>query len=89
MSERILSLSEFKASANRLIEGARADHRALVLTQNGTATAVVADIETWQRQRESLMMLKLLVQGEHDVARGRLRNQDAVFDALESRYFPQ
>ena len=83
MSEQILSLSEFKASASRLIEEARDDRHPLVLTQNGTATAVVADIETWQRQRQSLTMLKLLVQGEHDVARGRLREQDKVFDRLE------
>ncbi|HET7570525.1 MAG TPA: type II toxin-antitoxin system Phd/YefM family antitoxin [Gammaproteobacteria bacterium] len=83
MSEQILSLSEFKATASRLINEIREDHRPLVLTQNGAAAAVVTDAETWQRQRRSLLMLKLLVQGERDVQEGRLRDQDDVFDTLE------
>ncbi|HET8551804.1 MAG TPA: hypothetical protein VFM97_04950 [Gammaproteobacteria bacterium] len=44
---------------------------------------MITDAETWQRQRRSLLMLKLLVQGERDVQEGRLREQDNLFDAPE------
>lgn len=43
MSQSILSLSEFKADASRLLDKVRDEPGTLVLTQNGRARAVVED----------------------------------------------
>ncbi len=43
----------------------------LVLTQNGRASAVVQDYAQYQLQQEGLLMLKLLVQGEADIAQAQ------------------
>lgn len=79
MSESILSLSEFKADASRLLDRIREEPTTLVLTRNGRACAVVEDYEPHRRHRQALLMLKLMMQGEGDVEDGRLVAQDQVF----------
>ena len=85
MSESILSLSEFKADASRLLDKIRAEPTTLVLTQNGRARAVVEDYEQYQARERALLMLKLMAQGERDVADGRLSEQAQVFADLRQR----
>ncbi len=52
---------------------------AVTITQNGEARAVLMDVETYDRWRSSLALLKLLAQGEADAEAGRLRKQADVF----------
>lgn len=85
MTESILSLSDFKADASKLLEQLHESSRPLVLTQNGRARAVVYDYEEYQRQQQGLLMLKLLVQGETDVQADRVKPQDEVFSRLHDR----
>jgi prevent-host-death family protein len=79
MSESIMSLSEFKSEASQLLARIRESGEALVLTQNGTATAVVHDIASFRKLEQGLLILKLLVQGEADVRRNRVLGQRDVF----------
>ena len=81
MSEQIISLTEFKTSASRLLEDTRSGAN-LVLTQNGSASAVVQDYATYQRQKQAFLMLKLLIQGESDIQNNRTQPQEKVFSEL-------
>ncbi len=85
MSESILSLSEFKADASRLLDKVRDEPGTLVLTQNGRARAVVEDYEHYQARERAMLMLKLMAQGERDIADGRLISQEQVFADLRQR----
>ena len=85
MSESILSLSDFKADANRLLDQIRDEPTRLVLTQNGRARVVVEDYEQYQRREQALLMLKMITQGEADARAGRLIDQDDVFAELRHR----
>ncbi len=82
MSESIISLSEFKTDASQLLARIRNSGDRIVLTQNGTATAVVQDIESFRKLQQSVLMLKLLVQGEADIRHDRLLGQHEVFEGL-------
>ena len=81
MTEQIISLTEFKASASKLLEDTRSGAN-LVLTQNGSASAVVQDYATYQRQKQAFLMLKLLIQGESDIQNNRTEPQETVFSDL-------
>jgi prevent-host-death family protein len=85
MSQSILSLSEFKADASRLLDRLRDEPATLVLTQNGRARAVVEDYDQYQARERALLMLKLMAQGERDAADGRLSEQEQVFTDLRRR----
>ena len=60
MQEKIISLTDFKTSASRLLQETRGGEN-IILTQNGSASAVVQDYETYRKQQDAFLMLKLLV----------------------------
>ena len=57
----------------------------LMLTQTGCARAVVEDYEHFQARERAMLMLKLMAQGERDIADGRLISQGQVFSDLRRR----
>ncbi len=88
MQEQIISLTDFKTSASRLLQETRGGAN-IILTQNGTASAVVQDYATYRAQREAFLLLKLMVQGEADVQKNRLTPQDKVFGSLRASLLKQ
>jgi PHD/YefM family antitoxin component YafN of YafNO toxin-antitoxin module len=82
---KVTSLSHFKSDASRLIASIRKSGEHVVLTQNGEATAVVQDIETYAKTQRALLFLKLVAQGEADIRDGRTVEQADVFQRLERR----
>ena len=85
MKDAVISLSDFKTSASRLLREIHEHPGTLVITQNGRASAVVLDYEEYYRQRQGLLMLKLMAQGEADVQGERLHEQDEVFEELRDK----
>ena len=85
MTTSIVSLSEFKARAAQMLSEMKAAEHPIILTQRGAASAVVQDYRAHQRLQNALLMLKLMVQGEADVAQGRTTTQERVFSDLEAR----
>jgi prevent-host-death family protein len=82
---KVTSLSHFKSDATQLLASIRKSGETVVLTQNGEATAVVQDIETYKKTQRALLMLKLVAQGEADIRNGDTLNQSAVFEVLEKK----
>lgn len=85
MASTIISVTEFKAKAAQILAEIKAQEHTVVLTQNGRATAVVQDYEAHQRLQDAMLMLKLLSQGEADIAAGRTKPQREVFAELRAR----
>lgn len=83
MQEQIISLTDFKTSASRLLQETRGGTN-IILTQNGSASAVVQDYATYRTQQDAFLMLKLMVQGEADAQKNRLTAQGKVFDSLRA-----
>ena len=52
---------------------------AVTITQNGEARAVLMDVDTYDRWRSAMALLKLLALGEADIAAGRTVKQSNVF----------
>lgn len=83
MSERIISLTEFKASASRLLEDTDSGTN-LILTENGSPTAVIQDYDSDQNQQQVLSMLRLLAQGEADIQNNRTKSQKQMFSEIRT-----
>ncbi|MCC5872859.1 MAG: type II toxin-antitoxin system Phd/YefM family antitoxin [Gammaproteobacteria bacterium] len=81
----IVSVTEFKANAARMLESLGEGEEEIVLTQNGRASAVVQSVAAHKRIRDSLRMLKLMAQGEADIAAGRTITQEQLFSELAAR----
>lgn len=85
MSESIVSLSQFKATASQLLAELERSHKPIILTQNGAASAVVQDVESYNKTKDAFVMLKLLVESEADIQHGRLVEQRIVFESMRKR----
>jgi prevent-host-death family protein len=64
-------ITTLKRDAAALIDRASERRAPIVITQNGRATAVLQDVESYAEERRAFAVLKLAVQGERDVADGR------------------
>ena len=58
--------------------------RSMVITQNGVAKVVVMDVETYDRWRDALTILKLAAQSEAEAEAGRTVSQAQAFSAAEA-----
>ena len=64
-------VTTLKRDASELIARATERKSPILITQNGKATAVLQDVESFEQQRSALLLLKLLAQGERDHEAGR------------------
>jgi prevent-host-death family protein len=83
-AEGIQPLTALRTRSTELIRSARETGQPVIITQNGKPTAVLLDIESYQRQRDALLFLKLVAQGEQDYQQGDVLSQseaDAHFRA--------
>jgi len=71
LSDAIEPVTVLKSKSAELIRKARDTGKPIVITQNGRATAVLQDVESFQRQRDALHLLKLLAQGSQELREGQ------------------
>jgi prevent-host-death family protein len=81
-------VTTLRRDAASLIARARDKSSPIVITQNGKATAVLVDVASYERQRRALLLLKLVAQGERDLATGRTRTADEVARHFDRRLAP-
>ena len=62
-----------------LVREVSEEGRSITITQNGEARVVVMDVDTYDRWRSAMALLKALAQGEVDVERGRTVKQVEAF----------
>ncbi len=80
-----LPVSQVKARLAEVIESTRKTGEAVIITQNGEGTAVLQDLASYEAMRRSLAMLKLVAQGERDLAKRKSVSNSEVFRALRKR----
>ncbi len=80
--EAIEPVTTLKSKSAELVRRARETGQPIIITQNGKATAVLQDVESYQRQRKALLLLKYLARGDRDQRQGRL-----LSDAEADRHF--
>ena len=69
--EDIAPITELKRDAASLIERASEQRSPIVITQNGRATAVLQDVESFEADRRAFALLKLALEGDAELADGR------------------
>jgi prevent-host-death family protein len=72
ISQHIVSLSEFKARASKMIHDLQDSHRPLVITQNGKAAAVLISPADFDTLTEQVRFFDAVQQGLRDVELGRV-----------------
>lgn len=72
LKDDIRPITYLKNNTAELVREISRDGRTVTITQNGEAKVVVMDVESYDRMRRSMALLKLVALGEADVEAGRL-----------------
>jgi len=83
--EDIKPITYMKTHSSELINTVRENKRPVVITQNGEARAVLLDIESYERQKEAILLLKIIAQGEEEIKDKKIIEQDKFFSGLDRK----
>jgi prevent-host-death family protein len=72
ISKNIVSLSDFKNKASRMLNEVQSSHRPLVITQNGKAAAVLISPSDFDLLTEQARFVDAVQRGLTDVQNGRV-----------------
>jgi prevent-host-death family protein len=72
ISQNIVSLSDFKNKASKMLHEIKRSHRPLVITQNGKAAAVLISPSDFDLLTEQVRFVDAVQRGLADVQNGRV-----------------
>jgi prevent-host-death family protein len=69
-STQIKPISYVKAHAAELLDRIAEEREPIIITQNGEAKAVLMDVHSYEKMRETLALLKVLALAEKEIESG-------------------
>ena len=87
LSQTIKPISYLKSKTADVINSVNESKQSIIITQNGEAKAVIQDIKSYESLRNSLSLLKLIVQSEEDIRNNNVTPQNEMFEHLEKKLF--
>ena len=85
LSEQIKPISYLKANTSRIFNALRENPSPLIITQNGEAKAVLQDIREYEKNQETLALLKILAMGKKHIQEGRGERAESVINRLHKK----
>ena len=79
LAEDVTSVAELEEQAAKLVARVAEERRTVVITEGGSAKAVLMDATSYDQWRNSVALLKMVAQGEADLAAGRVVSQEDAF----------
>ncbi len=83
LSEDVRTVDELATGSAQLIRSVAEERRTILLTDNGAAKAVLMDVASYDRWRDTVALLKLIAQSEADIEAGRTVSQEEAFTRAE------
>jgi prevent-host-death family protein len=86
IKDDIKPISYVKSHAADIIKQINETHNPIIITQNGEAKGVFIDTESYQKMKNAISIMKLIIQSENDIESNNLVDQDEVFKKLDKRF---
>jgi prevent-host-death family protein len=83
LAEQIKPISYFKDNVAKAIAELTETRQPLIITQNGEATCVIQDIKSYEEDRDTMALLKLLAMGRKQIEAGKFKPAREVFAKLD------
>ena len=84
LAEQIKPISYLKSNAADIVKGFATNPESIIITQNGEAKMVVMDIGAYEKQQETMALLKLLSLGKKDVQEGKFQSAEDFFKEMDT-----
>jgi prevent-host-death family protein len=73
-SKQIKPISYLKAHAADIVRNLARQQEPLIITQNGEAKVVIVDIESYEKNQETMALLKILALGNRQIEEGKVES---------------
>ena len=81
-SDQIKPISYLKAHAADIVRELAEKREPLAITQNGEAKAVIQDVRSYEQTQETIVLLKILALGDHQIEAGKVKPAKDVFKSI-------
>ena len=82
LSSQIKPISYLKAHTAEIVRNLAQKKEPLIITQNGEAKVVLQDIESYEKEQETLVLLKILALGTRQIEMGKVKPATEVISQL-------
>ena len=83
LSTQIKPISYLKSHTAQIVKELTDSRQPMVITQNGEATLVVMDVQSFEEHENTMALLKILAMGNKEIEQGKFRDAEAVFADLD------
>ncbi|MFT4243449.1 MAG: type II toxin-antitoxin system Phd/YefM family antitoxin [Acidovorax sp.] len=83
LAEQIKPITYLKSNAADIVRDFAVNPEPIIITQNGEAKMVVMDIAEYEKQQETLALLKLLALGRRELKEGQFSDAKAFLDEMD------
>lgn len=84
LAAQIKPISYLKSNAADIVKAFATNPETIIITQNGEAKMAVMDIGAYERQQETMALLKLLSLGKKDLHEGNFQSSDDFFNEMDA-----
>ena len=86
IKEDIKPISYVKSHTAEIIKNINESHRPVIITQNGEAKGVFIDSDSYQKMKDKINMMKLIILAENEAVKGNVIPQEEVFEKLDKKF---
>jgi prevent-host-death family protein len=85
LSNNIKPFSYLKAHSSEVIKNLNTTHQPMIITENGEAAMVIQSVTDYEKNLETLALLKMLAQSQQAVNEGKTMSSEDAFTKLRQR----
>ena len=86
LDQDIRSLSDFRANAAAFIEHVKTNRRPLIITQHGRSSAVLIDVEDYQKMLDKIRLLEELAAARKELTENQGVEHSTFVNELRTQY---
>jgi len=81
----IKPVTYLKSRAAALLNQINETRRPVIITQNGEAKGVFIDSDSYQRMKDTINLMKLIILSENDIDKNKIIEQDELFNKIDKK----
>ena len=85
LSESVRPISYLKTHASEVIRDVSENYKTILITHNGEAKAILQDVKVYEKQQETLAMLKLIALSTKSIKDGKAKPIRKAFNDLQKK----
>ncbi len=89
LSEQIKPISYLKTHASKIVRNLSEEQEPLIITQNGEAKVIIQNIRSYEKNQQTMALLKSLAIGMRQIEEGKVVPVESVIKNLRKRHEKQ